>query len=40
MAALDIDTVCVGHGEPIQRGAGDRLREVVRTREADWVLPH
>jgi len=40
MAALDVDTVCVGHGEPIQRGAGDRLREVVRTRGADWVLPH
>jgi glyoxylase-like metal-dependent hydrolase (beta-lactamase superfamily II) len=40
MAALDIDIVCVGHGEPIQGGAGDRLREVVRTRGADWVLPH
>ena len=40
LAALDVDTVCVGHGEPIQRGAGDRLREVVRTREANWVLPH
>jgi glyoxylase-like metal-dependent hydrolase (beta-lactamase superfamily II) len=40
MAALDVDTVCVGHGEPIQGGAGDRLREVVRTRGAVWVLPH
>ena len=40
IAALDIDTVCVGHGEAIQGGAGDRLREVVRTRGAVWVLPH
>ena len=40
MAALDVETVCVGHGEPIQGDAGDRLREVVRRRGADWVLPH
>ncbi|MGZ6777495.1 MAG: MBL fold metallo-hydrolase [Mycobacterium sp.] len=29
LAALDVQTVCFGHGEPIQRGAGRRLREVA-----------
>jgi hypothetical protein len=40
MAAIDVETACVGHGEPILAGAGHRLREVVRTRGADWVLRH
>jgi glyoxylase-like metal-dependent hydrolase (beta-lactamase superfamily II) len=31
LAALDVETVCFGHGEPIQRGAGGRLREVAAT---------
>ncbi|KUI18471.1 MBL fold metallo-hydrolase [Mycolicibacterium acapulense] len=31
LAALDIDTACFGHGEPIASGAGDRLREVAAT---------
>ncbi|KUH66779.1 MBL fold metallo-hydrolase [Mycolicibacterium novocastrense] len=31
LAALDIDTACFGHGEPIISGAGARLREVAAT---------
>ncbi|KUI40559.1 MBL fold metallo-hydrolase [Mycobacterium sp. GA-1199] len=31
LAALDIDTACFGHGEPITSGAGARLREVAAT---------
>lgn len=31
MAALDVETVCVGHGDPIHGGAGDRLREIAAT---------
>lgn len=31
LAALDIDTACFGHGEPIVSGAGARLREVAAT---------
>lgn len=29
LAALDVDTACFGHGEPIISGAGARLREVA-----------
>ncbi|OBG94925.1 MBL fold metallo-hydrolase [Mycobacterium sp. E136] len=29
LAALDVDTACFGHGEPIVSGAGARLREVA-----------
>ncbi|MFV9636362.1 MBL fold metallo-hydrolase [Mycobacterium neumannii] len=29
LAALDIETACFGHGEPIASGAGARLREVA-----------
>ena len=29
MAALDVDTACFGHGEPIASGAGQRIREVA-----------
>jgi glyoxylase-like metal-dependent hydrolase (beta-lactamase superfamily II) len=29
LAALDVETACVGHGDPIPSGAGDRLREVA-----------
>jgi glyoxylase-like metal-dependent hydrolase (beta-lactamase superfamily II) len=31
LAALDIETACFGHGEPIAVGAGDRIREVAAT---------
>ncbi|VEG42483.1 Zn-dependent hydrolase, glyoxylase [Mycolicibacterium flavescens] len=31
LAALDIDTACFGHGDPIAAGAGDRLREIAAT---------
>ncbi len=31
MAALEVETACFGHGEPITAGAGDRLREVAAT---------
>ena len=31
LAALDIETACFGHGEPIASGAGDRIREVAAT---------
>ncbi|KUH99313.1 MBL fold metallo-hydrolase [Mycobacterium sp. IS-3022] len=31
LAALDVDTACFGHGEPIVSGAGARLREVAAT---------
>jgi hypothetical protein len=31
MAALDVETLCVGHGEPIASGAGDRIRRVGAT---------
>ena len=31
LAALDVETACVGHGEPISPGAGDRIREVAAT---------
>ena len=31
MAALDVETACFGHGEPISSGAGDRIREVAAT---------
>jgi glyoxylase-like metal-dependent hydrolase (beta-lactamase superfamily II) len=29
LAALDVETGCFGHGEPITTAAGDRLREVA-----------
>ena len=31
LAELDVETACFGHGEPIQAGAGDRIREVAVT---------
>jgi glyoxylase-like metal-dependent hydrolase (beta-lactamase superfamily II) len=31
LAALDVETACFGHGEPISSGAGDRIREVAAT---------
>jgi glyoxylase-like metal-dependent hydrolase (beta-lactamase superfamily II) len=31
LAALDVEIACVGHGEPISSGAGDRIREVAAT---------
>jgi glyoxylase-like metal-dependent hydrolase (beta-lactamase superfamily II) len=31
LAALDVETACFGHGEPIVSGAGDRIREVAVT---------
>ncbi|BBY42924.1 MBL fold metallo-hydrolase [Mycolicibacterium celeriflavum] len=31
LAALDVDTACFGHGEPIVSDAGARLREVAAT---------
>jgi glyoxylase-like metal-dependent hydrolase (beta-lactamase superfamily II) len=31
LAALDVETACFGHGEPIDSGAGDRIREVAAT---------
>ncbi len=31
LAALDVDTACFGHGEPLVSGAGARLREVAAT---------
>ena len=34
LAALDVETACFGHGEPIVSRCGDRIREVARTRGA------
>jgi glyoxylase-like metal-dependent hydrolase (beta-lactamase superfamily II) len=31
LAALDVETACFGHGEPISVGAGDRIRAVAAT---------
>ena len=31
LAALDVDTACFGHGEPISGGAGARISEVAAT---------
>jgi glyoxylase-like metal-dependent hydrolase (beta-lactamase superfamily II) len=31
LAALDVETTCFGHGEPIVAGAGDRIRQVAAT---------
>jgi glyoxylase-like metal-dependent hydrolase (beta-lactamase superfamily II) len=31
LAALDVETACFGHGEPIGSSAGDRIREVAAT---------
>jgi glyoxylase-like metal-dependent hydrolase (beta-lactamase superfamily II) len=31
LAALDVETACFGHGEPISSGAGVRVREVAAT---------
>jgi glyoxylase-like metal-dependent hydrolase (beta-lactamase superfamily II) len=31
MAAVDVETACFGHGEPIPSGAGDRIRQVAAT---------
>jgi glyoxylase-like metal-dependent hydrolase (beta-lactamase superfamily II) len=31
LAALDVETACFGHGEPIASGAGPKLREVAAT---------
>lgn len=31
LAALEVETACFGHGEPIATGAGDRIREVAAT---------
>jgi glyoxylase-like metal-dependent hydrolase (beta-lactamase superfamily II) len=33
LAALDVETACFGHGEPISSGAGDQIREVAATLE-------
>ncbi|MFD9789523.1 MBL fold metallo-hydrolase [Streptomyces sp. NPDC059070] len=35
LAALDVETVCVPHGEPLRRGAGEVLRAAAP--EGDWV---
>ena len=29
LAALDVETVCFGHGEPITSGVGGHIREVA-----------
>jgi glyoxylase-like metal-dependent hydrolase (beta-lactamase superfamily II) len=34
LSALDVETACFGHGEPIAAGAGDRIREVAVTLSA------
>jgi glyoxylase-like metal-dependent hydrolase (beta-lactamase superfamily II) len=31
LAALDVETACFGHGEPIAAGAGDRIRDAAVT---------
>ena len=31
LAALDVETACFGHGQPISSGARDRIREVAAT---------
>jgi glyoxylase-like metal-dependent hydrolase (beta-lactamase superfamily II) len=31
LAALDVETACFGHGEPIASGAGTKLREAAAT---------
>ncbi len=31
LAALDVETACFGHGEPIAAGAGDQIRAVAAT---------
>jgi glyoxylase-like metal-dependent hydrolase (beta-lactamase superfamily II) len=31
LAALDVETACFGHGEPIAAGAGDRIRDAAAT---------
>jgi glyoxylase-like metal-dependent hydrolase (beta-lactamase superfamily II) len=31
LAALDVETACFGHGDPIAAGAGDRIRQVAAT---------
>lgn len=31
LAALDVETACFGHGDPIDTSAGDRIREVAAT---------
>jgi glyoxylase-like metal-dependent hydrolase (beta-lactamase superfamily II) len=31
LAALDVDTACFGHGEPIASGAGSQIRKVAAT---------
>jgi glyoxylase-like metal-dependent hydrolase (beta-lactamase superfamily II) len=31
LAALDVQTACFGHGDPIEPDAGDRIREVAAT---------
>ena len=31
LAALDVETACFGHGEPIESRAGDRIREAAAT---------
>lgn len=31
LAALDVQTACFGHGDPIDTAAGDRIREVAAT---------
>jgi hypothetical protein len=31
LAALDVETACFGHGDPIASGAGNRIREVAAT---------
>jgi hypothetical protein len=30
VAALNVETACFGHGEPVLTGAGTRLRAAVR----------
>jgi hypothetical protein len=29
MAALDLETLCAGHGEPLLSGAGDQIRAAL-----------
>jgi hypothetical protein len=31
LAALDVATACFGHGDPIDTGAGDRIRDAAVT---------
>ena len=39
LAALEFDTLCGGHGEPLVGGASDRLRELLATRPSPPTWP-